>query len=217
MTTPDSIQQLLESDNLGDRLQGLNQLRQLDTATAFELIQPLITDSHPRVRYAAVSQLDTLGVADLTLAAGLLRDRLLHDSEVDVQAAAADAIGGLRLTALFPELERLYYQTSEWLIQLSIIATLGELGEPESFDLLKEALNSDNDLVKTAAISALGELGNADAVPLIIPFADDPDWQVRWRVAQALISIGGEASQAVLASLAQDSVAQVADMAKNHL
>ena len=59
--TPESVQTLLNSDNFGDRLSGINQLRQLDPATAFELIRPAVTDKNVRVRYAAVSQLSSLG------------------------------------------------------------------------------------------------------------------------------------------------------------
>jgi hypothetical protein len=47
--TPESVQQLLTSEDYGDRLIGVNQLRQLDKSLAFELIEPLITDSNPRV------------------------------------------------------------------------------------------------------------------------------------------------------------------------
>ncbi len=53
--TPDSAKQLLESEDFGDRIRGINQLREIDTATAFELIQPAITDKNTRVRYAAES------------------------------------------------------------------------------------------------------------------------------------------------------------------
>jgi HEAT repeat protein len=215
--TPESVQKLLDSENFGDRLSGLNQLRYLDRKIAFEMVQPLVTDVNTRVRYVAVSQFDTLGQQDLEKSLEILCDRLLYDAEPDVQAAAADALGGLKLAVAFPQLESRYRHTTEWLVQFSIIAALGELGEPQSFDLLKEALNSDNPLIKTAAISSLGELGDVRAVPLITPFADDPDWQVRYRLTQSLGRLGGEESQAVLAKLAQDDMEQVAQEAKSHL
>ncbi|MBE9167041.1 HEAT repeat domain-containing protein [Pleurocapsales cyanobacterium LEGE 06147] len=215
--TPESVNQLLHSENLGDRIRGLNQLRQMEPEVAFELIQPLVTDRNTRVRYVAISQLDTIGQQDLALSLQLLRDRLLNDPEPDVQAAAADAIGGLRLTEAYDDLENLYHQTTEWLIQFSIIAALGELGEPRGFDLLREALNSDNDLVQTAAISAFGELGDSRAVPLLIPFANHEDWQIRYRLVQALGRLGGSEARSVLEKLAEDEVEQIAREAKNHL
>jgi HEAT repeat protein len=215
--TPESVQQLLNSADYGDRLKGINQLRQLEPKLAWEMIQPLLADNNARIRYAAVSQLDPLGKQDLDKALELLRDRLFHDTEYDVKAAAADAIGGLKLTAAFEDLQTLYHQSSEWLLQMSIIAALGELGEPRAFDLLKEALNSDNGLLKTMAIGSLGELGNPSAVPLLVPFATDEDWQIRYRLVRALARLGGPEATSTLAQLAQDPVEQVAQEAKNSL
>ena len=215
--TPNSAQQLLESEDFGDRIRGINQLREIDTAKAFELIQPMITDKNTRVRYAAVSQLDTLGTVNEEKCLELLRDRLFNDPEPDVQAAAADAIGGLKLTEAYDDLNRVYHETSEWLIQFSIIAALGELGEPRGFDLLSEALNSDNNLLQTAAIGALGELGDNRAVPLLIPFADNEDWQVRYRLVQALGRLGGKEARATIKKLSEDDSEQVAKEARNNL
>jgi HEAT repeat protein len=215
--TPESVKQLLESENLGDRIKGLNQLREIEPTVAFELVQPLIKDKNSRVRYAAVSQLDTIGQQDLTLSLAILRDRLFNDPEPDVQAAAADAIGGLQLTEAFDDLNQLYHQTSEWLIQFSIIATLGELGEPRGFELLQEALATDNGLIQTAAISAMGELGDIRAIPLLIPFANHQDWQIRYRLAQALGRLDTTEAQSILEQLATDEIEQVAQEAKNNL
>ena len=215
--TPQSAKELLESTDFGDRIKGINQLRQIDTQTAFELIKPLIMDKNTRVRYAAVSQLDTLGTEHKAECLELLRDRLINDPEPDVQAAAADAIGGLKLTEAYDDLDKIYHETSEWLIQFSIIAALGELGEPRGFDMLSEALQSNNNLLQTAAIGALGELGDTRAIPLLTPFADHEDWQVRYRLVQALGRLGGEEAQTTIEKLTQDEMEQVATEAKNNL
>jgi HEAT repeat protein len=215
--TPESVQELLESADFSDRIRGINQLREIELKTAFTLIQPMITDKNTRVRYAAVSQLDTLGVENKVECLVLLRDRLDNDPEPDVQAAAADVIGGLKLTEAYDDLDRLYHQTSEWLIQFSIVAALGELGEPRGFDLLKEALESDSNLLQTAAIGALGELGDIRAIPLLITFANHDDWQVRYRLVQALGKLGGAEAEATLQKLTKDEMEQVAQEAKNNL
>ncbi|MDJ0535273.1 MAG: HEAT repeat domain-containing protein [Xenococcaceae cyanobacterium MO_207.B15] len=215
--TPESVKELLDSNDFGNRIRGINQLRQIEPKIAFELIQPLIDDKNTRVRYAAVSQLDTLGDQDITLSLTILRDRLFNDPEPDVQAAAADVIGGLQLTEAFDDLEKIYHETSEWLIQFSIVAALGELGEPRGFDLLIEALQSDNNLLQTAAVGALGELGDNRAVPLLTPFATNEDWQIRYRLVQALGRLGGAEAVATLEKLAEDDVQQVAEEAKNNL
>ena len=79
---PESVKQILGSENLGDRLRAVNQIRELeDKAIAFELTQTGINDPNARVRYAAVSQMDTLGGQDLTTSLNVLRDRLLNDPD----------------------------------------------------------------------------------------------------------------------------------------
>lgn len=215
--TPESVTELLNSEDFGERIRGLNQLRQIEPETAFEMVRPLITDDNTRVRYAAVSQLDTLGTVDKNTTLELLRDRLFNDPEPDVQAAAADAIGGLELVEAFEDLAKVYHETSEWLVQFSIIAALGELGEPRGFDLLKEALDSNNNLLQTAAIGSMGELGDDRAIPLLAKYADHEDWQIRYRLAQALGRLGGDEAQSIISRLAEDESEQVAQEAKNNL
>ncbi|BDA66547.1 HEAT repeat-containing PBS lyase [Calothrix sp. PCC 7716] len=211
--TPDSVKQMLSSEDLGDRLRAVNLIRDLEPGIGFEFIQSALNDSNSRVRYSAVSQIDTLGSQDLDLSLSLLR-RMIQDPEPDVQAAAADCIGALKLVTAYDDLNQLYHSTGEWIVQLSVIATLGALGEPRGFELLKEALDSSNELVKISAISALGELGNPEAVSLIAPLAENPDWQIRHRVVLALRLLGGEQAQSILESLSKDEVEAVAVEAK---
>ena len=88
------------------------------------------------------------------------------------------------------------------------------MGDPRSFELLQEALNSETTLVQTAAISSLGELGDVRAVPLLIPFATDSDWQIRFRVAQALSRLGGVDAHSTLETLTKDENQEVAKEAR---
>ncbi|MGB6166968.1 MAG: HEAT repeat domain-containing protein, partial [Geitlerinemataceae cyanobacterium] len=135
----------------------------------------------------------------------LLRDRLHHDSELDVKAAAADSLGALKLVEAFDDLKQVYQQSSDWIIRLSIVAALGEMGEPQAFEILQDALQSEEDLVKGAAIGALGEQGDDRAVALLLPFIDHDDWQIRFRVAQALGRLGSTEARQALQTLAGDS------------
>ncbi|OKH20036.1 phycobilisome degradation protein NblB [[Limnothrix rosea] IAM M-220] len=217
MSSIDSVQKLLSSEVFGDRISGLNKLRVFEPKDAFPLIQPLLKDKEARVRYAAVSQMDAVGVGFENEALALLRDALSNDPEIDVKAAAADAIAGLKIKEAYPDLEAAYRSTNEWLLQFSIVAAIGELGEPKAFDLLKEALESETELVRTSAISALGDLGDRRAIELLIPFIKDADWQTRYRVAQAFGRIGGDEVKPYLEQLATDEQAAVADEAKHHL
>ncbi|MEM9006252.1 MAG: HEAT repeat domain-containing protein [Cyanobacteria bacterium P01_F01_bin.86] len=215
--TPDSIKQLLESSDLGDRLRAVNQIRELEPATGFELLLPACTDGSPRVRYAAISQMDSLGHQNRQQSLDLLRRALLTDPEPDVQSAAADALGGLQMTEAFDDLQTIYNTTGEWIVKFSIVSALGELGDPRAFDLLKVALDSDIQLVATAAIGALGELGDERAIALLLPYVKADDWQVRHRVTQALSQFESPAVSAALEQLSQDSSTAVAEAAKLHI
>ena len=215
--TPDSVRELLHSDDYGDRLRAVNQLRELDPAEAFDLVQLAANDGNARVRYAAISQIASLGQQDLATVEPLLMRSLTQDPEPDVQAAAADTIGGLKLKSAYPDLAALYHSTEEWLVKFSIVAALGELGEPAAFDLLQEALTSDNELIATAAIGALGELGDSRALPLLLNHTNHPDWQARHRLVQALAQFSEPEAQAALQQLTNDESDIVAGAARQHL
>ncbi len=199
--TPDSVRQLLNSDDYGDRLRAVNQFRELDIDAAFELAQLAANDSNHR---------------DPSAVESLLRRALTNDPEPDVQAAAADAIGGLQLRSIFDDLAAVYETSSEWLVRFSIVAALGELGEPNALPLLQEALSSENELIATAAIGALGELKDERALPLLLNYTDHPDWQVRHRLVQALAQYPQPEAQAALQGLLQDDSAIVAEAAQHH-
>lgn len=212
--TPESVRQLLYSEDLGDRLRSVNQFRELEPAVAFELAQTAVQDHNARVRYAAVSQLSTLGQQDLQKALEILRNCLLNDPEPDVQAAAADSLGGLQLKEAFDDLQNLYHTSQEWIVRFSIIAALGELGDLRSFELLAEAVNSSEDIIIMAAISSLGELGDDRAIPLLLPFVTNSDWQIRAKVAQALLNFNTPEVRAAIEQLAADEVEVVSMTAK---
>jgi HEAT repeat protein len=210
----ESITALINSENKGDRITALNMVREIEPALAFGYIKQLVMDKNTRVRYAAVSQLATLGSQDPSESLTILRDRLVNDPEPDVQAAAADAIGALKLTDAFDDLQNLYETTPEWLVQFSIVAALGELGDPRGLKLLQTALGNETALVQTAAIGAIGELGDPSGVESIIPFVTHPDWQIRYQLARSLRTLGGESTVKSLAILAADDVEQVAQEAQ---
>ena len=210
----ESINVLINSENKGDRINALNLIRALEPAIAFGYIKQLVTDKNTRVRYAAVSQLATLGSQDLAESFIILRDRLVNDPEPDVQAAAADSIGALKLTDAFDDLQNLYDTTPEWLVQFSIVAALGELGDPRGLKLLQTALTNETSLVQTAAIGAIGELGNPDGIESLIPFVTNPDWQIRYQLARSLRNLGGDLAARNLAILATDAIEQVAKEAQ---
>jgi len=211
----DSLRTSLSSEDFGERMRALTASRKLDLADRFELLNIASSDPSPRIRYDAVSQMANVGIYNLKASLIVLRDRLLHDSETDVRAAAADAIGALKLTEAFDDLANAYRRTGDWMMQFSIIAALGELGDARALDLLADVLRSNhNDLVQIAAIGALGELGDPRGLDLLLPLVDSSDWQVRHRLAQAFANIDTPIAIAALEKLTADPAEQVSDIAK---
>jgi HEAT repeat protein len=215
-STPESVRALLTSENFGERLHGINQLRVIDKVTAFELVQLVISDSNTRVRYAAVSLMDTIGDVDLVKSLEILR-ACLADPEYDVKSAAADALGGLQLTAAIPELVDLYHDTAEWLLQLSIVAALGSMPDPLSLKLFAESIGSEVELVRMTTVQAIGEMADPAGVEILQQAIADPDTQIRFRVAEALGRIGNEPAKQLLQTMVTDPDPKVAEQAKAFL
>ena len=104
---------------------------------------------------------------------------------------------------------------------MSIVACLGELGDSRGFELLQQALKSENNLVSLTAIGALGELKDPAGIPLLLAFANNDDWQIRHRLAQALSNYldtpHAQEVMPTLTVLANDSSEIVAGVAKHYL
>jgi HEAT repeat protein len=60
-------------------------------------------------------------------------------------------------------------------------------------------------------------LGDPKAVSLLVPYSTNPDWQVRYRVVQALTRLGSDEAKSVLATLANDEVEAISNEAKKAL
>ncbi len=213
----DSLRQQLQSEDLGERLRAVNHVRNLEPKEAVELLLLAAQDSSARVRYAALSQLGTHPIANPDHVLPTLRQALVADPEVDVRAAAAACLGDLKAVVALPDLLAAYDRETEWLLQFSVIAALGELGDRGAFETIVTALAHENDLVRTAAAAALGDLADPRAVPHLASLAVDPDWQIRFRACLALGQIKDAATQPLLAQLTQDEHEQVAQAAQRAL
>jgi len=211
---PESVQHLLASTDVGDRIRAVNQARTLPLDGAFECLKIAALDRNPRVRYAAVSQIGTVGNYDRVQALEVLRDRLWRDGEPDVQAAASDSLGALQMVEALEDLQHLYHSTTEWIVKFSVVAALGAMGDPRGFELLTMALASENELIKIVAIGAMGELGDTRAIPLLLALVNHSDWQVRHRVAQALKPFQNPETVTALQRLSTDSIVPVCQEAQ---
>ncbi|MEN9224913.1 MAG: HEAT repeat domain-containing protein [Thermostichus sp. HHBFW_bins_43] len=217
LPTLPTLLELLNSQDLGDRLRAVNWARQLSGQETLTLLHRAVTDENARVRYAAISQMGTLSGVDPASILPILRRALAEDPEFDVRAAAAAALGDLKQPQALADLLEAYHREKEWLVQFSIIAALGELGNPDAFDTLVQALQEGSELISTAAAAALGDLGDPRAIPFLDPLIDSDDWQLRYRICISLARLGTEAARPGLTRLAQDPQEQVAVHARNAL
>ncbi len=162
-------------------------------------VQERLTDSLTsrlaRVRWRSVV---LLGQLNDPSAAELLMQRL-DDPEPQVQAAAARAVGQLRVKSAIPRLTTMLSSDSEVVVRIAAARTLGLLGAEEAVAPLSAALTEqqiaaeeqpqDNWQLPVAAAHALGSIGTPEAgIALIAAVQPDqqPDERVRQAVAYAL-------------------------------
>jgi HEAT repeat protein len=182
------VREHLRSNSPAERALGINYARYLDDHTRYDILIEMIEDSDPQVRYAAVTQLATVGAHDRQRTLRAVR-KILWNAEEDatVRAGAADVLGGLRFHEAYPDLEKLFHESKDWVVRFSIVAALGEMGVPEAFSILVEALESkDEPLVQLAAIGALGELGDERARVHLEPLMNSADASIVERARFAL-------------------------------
>lgn len=85
----------------------------------------------------------------------------------------------------------IYEESSDLMVRFSILAALGELGNPKAFDLLKYTLeNEEESLLKVAALGSIGELGDNRAIEVVKPFlsSDDASLKERAQIAMNTLS-----------------------------
>lgn len=159
----------------------MTQCRKLPSQERLEVLLSLAKDESLNVRYSALSQLSSVGAENPRRTLEKIREVLREEKEATLIGAAADVLFSLPLPEVFDELVALYEKTSDWIVRLSIVAGIGELKHPRSFEFLAQALESKDDLVISTAIGALGELGDKRALELLEPLLDSTDATIRDR------------------------------------
>ncbi|MGQ9866917.1 MAG: HEAT repeat domain-containing protein [Pseudanabaenaceae cyanobacterium] len=218
MPTFEELKALMQDADGGVRVRAAVASRALSPAEQFAIACLGVQDDNARVRYDAASRLGTVGHCDLPQTQALLQKLLREDPETDVRAAAADAIAALKLTAAYDDLMTAYDSamgSEGWLLRFSIVAALGELGDRRARDFLWQVLTTESGLLPLAALGALGDLGDREALPQVLPLADHEDWQIRHRLVQVVVALGGD--RPTLERLSHDPVPEVAAAATQAL
>ena len=79
---------------------------------------------------------------------------------------------------------------SHWPVCGELADALAQIGTEEARDALVGALKASRHHIRSAAIKALVRLGDASARPAIGKLADDPSYEVRQDVTEALRELG---------------------------
>jgi hypothetical protein len=172
------------STSVDDRTSALNGLNQMPDVRAPGVICRFLLDREPRVRYLAVGMLahkrgdlDELldehmrsgsgdvreGVIDIiarrggSLSAKL--PELLGDHRANVRAAAARAIGRLRVTSGCAEVTKLLHDP-DTVVRANAIYALGEIGDSSLTDKLLPLLTDDDPLIRHNAMSVMFRIGS---------------------------------------------------------
>lgn len=133
----------------------------------------------PRIRAGQ----DIPGMREAGDTRGLIR--LLSDRDPDTRWRAAEALGGMRSTAVGDLLAGL--DCRDPVARLGIVEALGDIGDPRAVGPLLGILAGDgNSENRWAAALALGNLGDPGAVPFLVKALGDPDKYVRLGAALSL-------------------------------
>jgi arylsulfatase A-like enzyme len=126
---------------------------------------------------------------------------------------ALDLLGAIRDYDRTAEIIRLLDDTDEAVSTAAALA-LGELGNPQGQDLLRDALYDDDPSIRDRAARALGELGDRAAVPVLIEALGRDDLKVREHAIRLLGRLGDpRATEALIEILAEDRTRYLAVLA----
>lgn len=225
-----SVRALLLSPGKSEQQRGLLLVRKLSARTALELLQlSLSTSGNEFIRATAAINLGQLRLP-VALRSGAVRvliDLLYSDGDYSVRAGAAAALGHFdelnpgAHTEVVDALTRALFEDTEWQVQFSALAALGDVRDARAIPVVLPCLQSSNDLLVQAAVGALGQIGDTSTVPQLLDLLGCADMMTRQRLAQALGSIEACRSEPAvldaLRTLARDQSFAVRDAAQSAL
>lgn len=114
---------------------------------------------------------------------------MLKVSSDTMRKKVVDALGMIADHRSAVALEELYEQERVDDIRASICKALGEIRDPESFNVLTKALE-DMIIVRIKAVIALGQLKEDGAILYLTPLLQDPSPELRYHATTALAEMG---------------------------
>jgi len=132
-----------------------------------------------------------------------LIDRL-SDTDPEVRAAAAEALGKIGAKAAIQALEnRMNDSAEESKVRVSAAVALGKMGNKKAIEFLINMLTDQDEVVRVRAARALSEVG-MPSVNLLLEALKSKEAQKRWGAAKALGEIGCKEAVDELAKATKD-------------
>ena len=196
----------LNSENLGERLRALTELKHYETAVAVPLLISKLNDPELIVRsFVAMG----LGQKQAPESFAALVQLLNCDRDPNVRAEAAHSLSQYGDIAI-PHLVCCFCREQNWLVQRSILEPLIEAPHPEAlYEICVYALAEEEQNIQNAAIQGLSALADTEkqmeALQHLLNLVGTPHWRTRVRVALALRKFSHPWAQEALQSLTTDN------------
>ncbi len=110
----------------------------------------------------------------------------LHAPQKRLARSAALAIGAMGLSEALPVLVQIAQTTPHKSVRIAAFQALGEIGTPEAFNVIEEALTDSEIVVREAACIALGKCSHPQALAALQQYSADPHPRLRKAAAAAL-------------------------------
>jgi HEAT repeat protein len=131
--------------------------------------------------------------------------KLLTSQKTRLRWMAADQLGKLQYASSVAPLIIALQSDTHWLVRLHAAKALGHIGDIKALLPLVQASKDPNLSVRRRAITALGNWGEEEiAFETLSLAANDPDKDIRARVAMSLVSVDNQKTYDVLIKLIQD-------------
>ena len=156
---------------------------------ATRIIRDALADENPLIRVNAIEVVAT--TRQITLMPKV--QRLLKDNFVPVRFAAALAVGDFEYHLAKSEVAQLLQDENEN-VRIAAAYAMTKLGSPESFQLLRKAIASNDQTVRANAALLLGKSGDKSIIKFLYWTIQrqDSDDRVRFQAAEAIAMLGDE-------------------------
>lgn len=153
-------------------------------AVSVPMLYPLLKDKDDDVRKFGIDLLADIrhGVDSGSIVP------MLKDSNGNVRAAAAKALGQLGYMQAIPELIEAL-NDEEW-VCFSVLGALGDMGDETAVDAIASLLARPSEVVRFEAIETLGRLGSEKAAERLVAYLQQAPPEEKNAVVKSLIKIG---------------------------